>query len=160
VTGGQPARVVWPATGDAEPPRGHCYGAAVWLLGRHQMLAELAARIPGVITVDDDGPDVDLDALADAVCGYDTHTTACDDYQRRHRPPAGDHAYTRWQAAGPQPTGAVYAVAVMSGSEQARLRLLATFAGVRVPLRAGDFASFDGEGSRLLADWCRAVQAQ
>jgi hypothetical protein len=160
VTGGQTGLVVWPATGGAEPPRGHRYGAAVWLLGRHEQLADLAARIPGVITVDDDGPDVDLDALADAVCGYDTHTAACDQYQRRHDPPAGDHAYARWQAAGPQATPAVQAVAAMSGSEQARLRLLATFAAVRVGLQVGDFGSFDGEGSRLLADWCQAVQAQ
>jgi hypothetical protein len=160
VTGGQAGRIVWPATHGQEPPRGHCYGAAIWLLGRHQMLAELAARIPGVIDADDGGPGIDLDALAEAVSGYDTHTAACDEYQRRHRPPAGDHAYTRWQAAGPQATPAVQAVAVMSCSEQTRLRLLATFAAVRVPLRAGDFASFDGEGSRLLADWCQAVQAQ
>jgi hypothetical protein len=160
VTGGQTDRVGWPDTSGQEPPCGHCYRAAVWLLGRHEQLADLAARIPGVVSVDDDGPGIDLDALADAVCGYDTHTAACDEYQRRHRPPAGDHAYTRWQAAGPQATVAVHAVAVMSGSEQARLRLLATFAHIRVPLRVADFGSFDAEGSRLLADWCRAVQAQ
>jgi hypothetical protein len=47
----------------------------------------------------------------------------------------------------------------MSSGEAAQLRLLATLGTTRVPFKLDDLSSLDGEGQRLLADWCRAIQA-
>ena len=160
MTGGQVGRVVWPDTQDQEPPCCHRYRSAVWLLGRHEQLAGLAARIPGVISADADGPDIDLDALADAITGSDADGQAWADYERRSPAPDDDAGYHRWVAAGPQPGPGVAAFVVMSSGEQARLRLLAMFATDRVPVTVSDLACLDDDGTRLLTDWCRAVQAQ
>jgi hypothetical protein len=122
----------------------------------------LVARVPAVTGPDDEGdawPWLDLDALAEAICAYDAHSAAWADYERRWPAPRDDDAYDRWQAAGPSTTPAASAVAVMSGSERTRLRLLATFSTLRVPLRASDLTWFDQAGQALLADWCEAVQA-
>lgn len=86
---------------------------------------------------------------------------AWEDYEYRHRPPEDENAYCQWQEAGPKaddfakglsdcrcPTGKWPA----SG-------LLATLGTTRVPFKLGDLRNLDAEGQRLLADWCRAVQA-
>ena len=46
----------------------------------------------------------------------------------------------------------------MSSGEVAYLRLLATLGTTRIPFKLGDLRSLDGEGHRLLADWCRVLQ--
>jgi hypothetical protein len=152
----------WPDTIGQAAPVNHPYRSALWLLGRHPQLTLLVARVPGVTGPDLEGdawPWLDLDALADAICAYDAHSAAWADYERRRPAPRDEDAYDRWQAAGPSTTPAASAVGVMSGSERTRLRLLATFSAVRVPLRASDVTSFDAAGQTLLADWCEAVQA-
>ena len=152
----------WPDTADQPAPANHPYRSALWLLVRHSQLAVLAARVPGVTGPDDEGaawPWLDLDALAEAICAHDAHCAAWADYERRRPAPRDEDAYDRWEAAGPSTTPAASAVGVMSGSERTRLRLLAMFSTVRVPLRASDVTSFDVAGQALLADWCEAVQA-
>jgi hypothetical protein len=37
--------------------------------------------------------------------------------------------------------------------------LLATLGQTHVPFKLSDLRSLDGEGERLLADWCAAIQA-
>jgi hypothetical protein len=160
MTGGQVDRAVWPDTGDQDPPRRHRYAAATWLLGRHPQLARLAARIPGLIGADAGGPYHDLDVLTDAVNGHHANNQEWADYQYRCPPPSDDGTYDRWVDAGPQPSVAVKAFGVLSSGEKARLRLLAMFAGDRVPVTVCDLRSLDDGGLALLADWCQAVQAQ
>lgn len=140
---GTAAPLIWPDTNrQAEPPVDHPYAAATWLLGRHQTLASLAERIPGAVTVDAEGLFIDLSLLAGAITATATSTGR--------------------EAVRPTVTGdvrrAASAFEKLSRSEQARLRLLAAFAGdTRVPISVGDFRSFDGGGRRLLRDWCQAV---
>ena len=43
----------WPSTRDVSPPTDHLYRSATWLLGRHPRLALLAARIRGVVAIED-----------------------------------------------------------------------------------------------------------
>lgn len=155
----KPETVCWPDTTRQRPPVDHSYASALWLLGRHVQLADLAARVPGVVQVDEDGPWLELDALGDAVLAHDADVAAWRDYERRRPAPDGEAAYERWQAAGPVGMPAAEAIGVMSGSERTRLRLLATFSTQRIPLRVGDFRSFDASGDALLGDWCAAVQA-
>jgi hypothetical protein len=152
--------VTWPPTHDAKPPAGHLYGAAVWLLGRHPQLAGLAERVPGVVTVDDEGPDIDLDALAEAFLARDRLVDQWEAYEHRTPAPRDDADYERWQAAGPKTTPAARAVGVMSGGEVARLRLLAAFSTCQVPLSVADLRPLDDAGQALLADWCQVVQVQ
>ena len=157
----------WPDTRDVDPPTDHLYASAVWLLGRHPQLAELAARVPGVVEPDPDPePDadgsgllLDLETLAQAVHDHDDHAADWESYTRHHLEPQDDDAYERWRAAGPTASDTARAIGQMSGTEQARLRLLAVFAGVRVPFRVLDLHGLDDEGQRLLADWCAAVMA-
>ena len=71
-------RTDWPdTTGVDDPPRDHPHAAAAWLLGRYPRLAALAARVHGVVGVDDDDIDadvegelwLDLDHLGDVFAG-------------------------------------------------------------------------------------------
>jgi hypothetical protein len=153
------ATVTWPDTRRDDPPTDHLYRSATWLLGRHPQLATLAERVPGVVNLDDDGPDIDLDALSDALVEHDAGTAAWTQYERRRPAPRDDSAYDAWVQAGPGTSPAATAVGQMSGSERTRLRLLAAFSSTRVPLRVADFGSLDDAGRRLLADWCQAAQA-
>ena len=57
----------WPNTRDVSPPTDHLYRSATWLLGRHPRLALLAARIRGVVVIEDGELAVDLDHLADVL---------------------------------------------------------------------------------------------
>lgn len=147
----------WPDTTDTEPPQGSSWRAAAWLLGRHPQLAQLATRVPGVVTRDGDGDlDVDLDTLAATFLALQEHRKAWADYEDRSSAPQDDRAYDAWQAAGPQASAAVRAVSVLSGGEGRMLRLLAFLAPTaRVPLNVGDTQGI-GDG-RLVADWCRAL---
>ena len=154
------ARVVWPDTGDQDPPRGHRYAAVCWLLGRHQQLSDVAARIPGAIGVDTDGPYQDLGVLAEAINGVHIHAKAWADYEYRCPPPSDESAYDRWVDAGPTATPAVKAFGVLSSGEKARLRMLALFGTNRVSVTVCDFSCLDDDGRGLLADWCQAVQTQ
>jgi len=56
----------WPDTRHVAPPADDRWRSVAWLLGRHPHLARLADRIPGLTSVDADGPDLDLNVLADA----------------------------------------------------------------------------------------------
>jgi len=152
----------WPDTIGPSAPANHPYRSALWLLGRHPQLAVLVARVPAVTGPENEGDAwswLDLDALAEAICEYERHSAAWVEYERRRPAPRDEGSYDRWEAAGPSTTPAASALGLMSGSERARLRLLATFSTVRVPLRASDATSFDAAGQMVLADWCEAVQA-
>lgn len=151
----------WPDTHAVEPPRDHHYRSATWLLGRHPQLAQLARRV-GVVYVDEhDGElSIDLDELGEAFAAMPRYSAAWEDYENSHRAPEDDRAFDAWQAAGPKAehfAKHLAAVLPMSSGEVARLRLLAMFSTVRVPVRVSDFAPLDNNGQRLLADWMRAV---
>lgn len=152
-------RAEWPDTTRTAPPVDHPYASALWLLGRHHQLARLVERVPGVVEVDDDGPGIDLRALAEAILAHDADIAAWDAYERMWPAPRDDDAYELWRQQGPSTTPAAQAISVMSSSEQTRLRLLATWSTTRVPLRVRDFRSLDSHGAALLGDWCTAVQA-
>ena len=151
--------VQWPDTTRQAPPVDHHYASALWLLGRHHQLALLAERVPGVVEVDEDGPGLDLDALAGAVLAHDADIAPWDAYEQLRPAPRDEDRYEVWRVQGPSTTPKAQAIAVMSSSEQARLRLLAAWSTIRVPIRVGDFRSFDSHGAALLGDWCTTVQA-
>lgn len=153
--------VTWPDTRLTDPPADDLYASAVWLLGRHPALGGLAQRVPGVVTVTSDGPGIDLDVLAGALRERDELGLAWADYRRSRPEPEEETAAERWEAAGP-PLGrrGSRALAVMSRTEVARLRLLAIFAATaRSPLSVRDLGGLDEQGQALVRDWCAAVQA-
>ena len=149
----------WPDTTHTDPPTGYLYASACWLLGRHRQLAELAARVPGVVDVDEDGPWLDLDALTQAVNDLDAARAAWRDYADRKPAPRDEDAYQAWEDAGSPTPPAAHAIGVMSRTEQVRLRLLATLGPSGVRFTVDDLWGFDPAGHALIADWCRAVQA-
>lgn len=129
----------WPDTRNTQCPRDHLYGSARWLLGRHKHLARVLDRVPGGI--DEDG-DPDLDLLAAALTARDIAADG--------RGPVVLTAEMR---------DAVQAIGVMSHSERTRLRILASFSVLRVPVSALDFRGLDDEGWSLFRDWAIAVEA-
>jgi hypothetical protein len=151
--------VQWPDTTRTAPPVDHHYASALWLLGRHHQLARLVDRVPGVVEVDEAGPGLELNALAAAILAHDADVTAWNAYESVRPAPRDDRAYDTWRSQGPTATPQAQAIAVMSSTEQTRLRLLATWSTLRVPIRVGDFRQLDSHGAALLADWCTAVQA-
>lgn len=153
--------VTWPDTRMTEPPADDLYASAVWLLGRHPPLGALAQRVPGVVIVGGDGPEIDLDVLAGALRERDELGVAWAGYRRSRPEPAEEEAGERWEAGGPPLGGrGSRALAVMSRSEVSRLRVLATFAATaRSPFSVADLGGLDGQGQALVRDWCAAVQA-
>lgn len=152
----------WPDTSDHEPPAEHLLGSATWLLGRNPRLGRLAARIRGVVYLEDLELGIDLDHLAAVVNAVPPYLVAWQEYGRQLRPPEDEDAWERWRQAGPRADD--YAIGlsdflVMSSGETAALRLLATLATERVPFRVNDLTSLDQEGQRLLADWTTAIRA-
>ncbi len=139
----------WPDTTSTPVPRDHPHEAARWLFGRHPVLAGLAARVPDLLHQDDDGTwGVDLNWLAWIIGVADgVHEPNSDRRLLGERIDPGAVSAT------------LHAIGVMSGTERTRLRLLACLAEIRVPLRYGDLSGLDGEGQRLLADWCQTLQA-
>jgi hypothetical protein len=150
----------WPDTSSQLPPSGNPYASAEWLLGRHRQLAAVAARVPGVVAMDADGrPDIDLEALADAVLALDAYRTAWSAYEAAHPAPDDEDGVEDWEAAGPQLPAPSRAIAVMSRTEAAMLRLLAVFSSQRVPLGIWDTQGLDDARRQLLSDWCQALLA-
>lgn len=154
--------MLWPDTRRVDPPADHLYRSATWLLGRHPRLAQLAARVAGVVTIEDDEPFLDLEHLARIIGAVPAYNDAWREYERAHRPPAVDEAFYRWQDAGPRADDIVVGLSdflVMSSGEVAALRLLVTLANDRTPFTVGDLRSMDAEGQRLVIDWTSAVRA-
>jgi hypothetical protein len=154
----------WPSTRDIPPPTDHLYQSATWLLGRHPRLALLAARIRGVVMIEDDELAVDLDHLADVLSAARPYTAAWEDYEHRHRPPEGDDEYETWRQAGPRADSFAVGLSdflVLSSGEIAAVRLLATLATTRSvpPFGVAHIRSLDAEGQRLVDDWCAVVSA-
>jgi hypothetical protein len=156
------------------PPSDWPYASAMWLLARHPRLARWAQRVPGVVEVETDrsaierfgGLSVDLDLLATMFSSEARYGQLWEDYSQAHREPDDDNddsgKWDRWFAAGPKADELVpglSALLAMSSGERAGLRLLALLSSVSVPFKAGDLRSLDGDGQRLLADWCLAMQA-
>src|SRR4051812_32422245 len=127
------------------PPVDNDYQAAVWLVGRHPSLARLVNRVSGALDADGD---LDLDVLGDAVRALDAYHRAWAEYRATTWEPNQDEAWERWVDAGPSlddfgPPGAVAALGVMSRTETAWLRLLATLGTERVEFAVGDVDGFD-----------------
>lgn len=117
----------WPDTTNVEPLADHLYRSATWLLGRHPRLAELAARITGVINRHEhDGElSINLTHLGDVFAAAPRYEAAWDDYEASNRPPEDDTAYERWRMAGPKPArfaAGLSCLLVMSSGEKANLR--------------------------------------
>jgi hypothetical protein len=152
----------WPNTRDVPPPADRLYRSATWLLGRHPRLAVLAARIRGVVAIEDGELSVDLDYLADVLSATTSYTAAWEDYEYRHRPPEGDDDYDSWREAGPKPDSFAEGLSdllVMSSGEISAVRLLATLATTSSvpPFGVAHIRSRDEEGQRLVDDWCAVV---
>lgn len=156
--------VDWPDTRLDPRPSDDPYASATWLLGRHPRLARLAARIDGVVSVDNGDLSIDIDHLATVIASTRRYRAAWEDYERRVRPPDDDRAYDRWLEGGPKsedfPRGMTDFL-VMSSGEVASLRLLATLASTDCapPFSVAHLRSMDEEGQRLVADWCAVVVA-
>lgn len=151
--------LVWPPAPSHQlnPPSDHYYASALWLCGRHPKLVALVDRAL-VVTEDEEGPWLELDALADALAALDAYHEAWRLYRERTYEPREEAAWERWEAAGPTlDNEAAAAIAPMSRTEQSRLRLLAFFAPTRVRLNVADLGGFDDEGRLLLHDWTLAV---
>lgn len=151
----------WPTNTGQDPPVDDLYGCAVWLLDRHPRLARLAARITGVVSVEDGDAYIDLDHLAEVVCATPGYEAAWREYERHHRAPDDDAEWEIWRARGPSAdeyAGGLADFLVMSSGEAAAVGLLATLSGRPVPFHLAELSSLDAEGRQLLANWCRAVQ--
>jgi hypothetical protein len=150
----------WPDASAQEPPVGDRYASAAWLLGRHPHLAIIADRLPGIVNIGFDGlPDIDLDALAEALVDLDADQAAWAAYQEAHPAPVHDRGYDAWEAAGPSWRPTSRSLGKMSSTEVARLRLLAVFSSHRVPFGLRDTVGLDRDGRQLLTDWFRALLA-
>jgi hypothetical protein len=151
----------WPDTRDVPPPTDDLYRSATWLLGRHPRLTLLAARIRGVVAIEDGELCVDLDHLANVLSAVMPYTSAWEEYEYRHRPPEDD-AYEAWLEAGPKADSFAEGLSdflVMSSGEIAAVRLLATLATTSSvpPFALAHIRSLDEEGRRLVDDWCAVV---
>jgi hypothetical protein len=154
----------WPNTRDAPPPTDYLYRSAMWLLGRHPRLCRLAARIRGVVAIEDGELSVDLEHLANVLSATTPYTVAWEDYEYRNRPLEGDDDYESWRQAGPKADSFAEGLSdflVMSSGEIAAVRLLATLATTSsVPcFGVAHIRSLDEEGQRRVADWCAVVCA-
>lgn len=148
---------IWTDTSTVDlPPADHPYGAAGWLLGRHPQLVELADRVPGVTHAADGEADIELEVLADALAELDAFEAARE--KRFGWSSPSESAWDQWKASQPPLSAAAEEIAVMSGSEVARLRLLATLASAGARLSVSHLRSFDREGQRLIADWLTVVR--
>ena len=98
---------VWPDTTGELPPADHPYASATWLLGRHPYLGRLAARISGVVEIDDDGPSLDLVHLARVIVAVPVYEQAWRAYTACNREPDDEVAWGRWRDAGPEPDSIV-----------------------------------------------------
>jgi hypothetical protein len=157
------SRTAWPDTRDVPPPSDHLYRSATWLLGRHPRLARLAARIRGVVVIEDNELSVDLDHLADVLSAVTPYIEAWENYEDRVRPPQDD-AYEAWREAGPRADDFAEGLSdylVMSSGEIAALRLLATLAPKTSAPAFGvaHIRGLDAEGQRLVDDWCAVIRA-
>lgn len=114
------------------------YAAAAWLVNRHRTIQGLVGRLDAWTGQDlDEGLEVDLRAIAEAINDSDELGRAWEAYEQRSPAPyaAGDddaadeRLYDQWQAAGPK-TGNPRAEAFgpMSGGEKRMLRMLAVLA--------------------------------
>lgn len=95
--------ISWPDTRHEPPPTDHLYRSAAWLLGRHPQVAALAARVPGIVSTDPEGPDVDLDALAEAFREREAsprrgRSTATRSRRTTQRPRSGKRPGLGWAA--------------------------------------------------------------
>ena len=149
---------------DLPAPSGHLFASVCWLVARHSVLHQLAARVPGAVDHSDDGDgDVLPWIVADAVNELDADRDAWTAYERSHPAPTGhgpqaEARYDAWVDAGPHPTDGAAALAVMSRTETARLRLLATLSDVPVRFHLGALDGFDAAGHDLITDWITAVE--
>lgn len=156
------------------PPSDWPYASAMWLLARHPRLARWAERVPGLIEVETDrtaierfgGLSIDIHLLATMFSSEARYGQLWTDYQSTNQEPDDDDdspgSWDRWFAAGPKADELVPGLSTLlalSSGERAGLRLLAMLSSVQVPFAVGDLRSLDGDGQRLLADWCLAVQA-
>jgi hypothetical protein len=148
----------WPNTRDVPPPTDQLYRSAAWLLGRHPRLALLAARIRGVVAIEDGELSVDLDHLADVLSAVTPYTAAWENYECRQRPPEDD-AYE----AGPKLTTSRRVLPTSSSCpvEICAVRLLATLATTSAvpPFGVAHIRRLDEEGQRLVEDWCAVVRS-
>lgn len=168
----------WPdTTGDTRPQTDSAWAEARWLAGRHPMVAQLVERVRAYDD-DEDGRWVHVQLLGDIVRGYDAYSAAWQAYRKAHPEPhwrdrdthAQNEARTdAWDAAGPKAADyapgqrdgysrsyadSLHSLGVMSGTEQGRLRLLATVAGSeRVGFCTGDLSGFDRSGQAFIRDW-------
>lgn len=148
-----------PAPTTPHPPADHYYASALWLCGRHPRLVELVERVPGAVSLDEDGQWFELDYLAEAIAALDAHRDAWQLYRDTTYEPREEAAWEAWEARGPKHTNVgAAAIGPMSRTEQSRLRLLAFFSPTPVRLRISDLGGFDDEGQDLLADWTLAVR--
>jgi hypothetical protein len=129
------------------------YAAADWLLARHEWPRQLVARA----VVSGAGRQHWLDQLADAHADLAEHATAWRRYETTHREPgmyATDAEWDAWEAAGPRPTDAARALAVLSSGEARMCRLLATLhPAQRVSWHLSDLDGLDRRGAAVVIDW-------
>jgi hypothetical protein len=146
----------WPDTTDTEPPHGDPHRSAVWLLGRHPQLAQLATRVPGAVIRTPDGPHLALDLLGGALMLLDLYRCAWILYEFQNPAPTEEHAYAAWAASAPDAPDVARDIGPLSDEQMSTLRLLGTFSRHPMPFGAGDIRHLD---RRLLADWYRALDA-
>lgn len=160
----------WPDTTNTDVPRGQgSVWAAEWLAGRHQHVAVLLDRVPGVVKREDGSPWVDVDALVQAFDDLDAYAQAWKDYRARHPEPrirhdteehevADEARWEAWSESGPDASGAAAAILPMSPTEVLRLQLVASLGG-EVRSSAREWYRLDDDGRRFLDDWFTAAKA-
>jgi hypothetical protein len=152
----------WPDTREqVQPENDSPWYSARWLVGRHQSVQRLLVRVPGAISWEDHEPWVEVENLADATNALDSYRAAWGAYRATSFEPEQEDRWAVWDAAGPsiddfckpplRPT--VSGIAVLSRTEQTRLRLLATLGDTRVLFSLNDLSGFDPEGQRFVIDW-------
>lgn len=161
------AESLWPVDAGDDPPRGHLYASAVWLVVRHPVLAELLRGVPEVVGVDEDGLSLDLEALTEAIGEFDAHVAGRAAWERKHREPS-DYGDRGTAGTGGGRRGMrrrrrrVRRARGRSGRCRPRSGPGSGCWGCSPPVerRCGPrrWGLLDQAG-RALADWCRALQA-
>lgn len=141
------------------PPR-NLYDVGVWLYRQDPELAKLVHEIG---CANGDTPDVGR--VRDSVISFDAFRQDRQQFRRKNGLRDKDETPESMSITlGPQPTTAVARMMLMSPSEVARLRLLATtapssYTGPDLQWSVDDLAPFNASGHRLISLWIQGISA-
>lgn len=146
-------------------PLGSYLDLAIWLLGRNPLVADLANRIPGVVTTGPEGTVYNPTQLALTIRARDWLSVAWDEWADANGIPTNDYDERgEWEAVNAATYVGAYADAVAAwdrllADQQTVLRLLSSFGLWRTPICLDDLLKLDRTGWQgdFLDDYRRAA---